>query len=77
MEKQTILTNIQEATHLTENDIDYITVAVEKSIPKRVIDDFAHGLYGSCPGCFSIRTYGENYCSRCGQKIFFEVEKVW
>ena len=70
-----ILKDTQPVVHLTEEDFNALTIAIEKSIPKKVIDDFAHGLYGSCPGCFTIRSYGENYCSKCGQRIFFEVKR--
>lgn len=67
--------DIQMAIHLNEGELNIILEAVEKNMPKKVIDDFAHGLYGSCPSCFTIRSFGENYCSHCGQKIYFEVKK--
>ena len=46
--------------------------ALEKQIPKEIIDD---GAFGLCPGCKEefnselINEYNISYCHNCGQKL--------
>lgn len=60
-------------TRLTEDDLVILQEAILKHTPMKVANPFCYGLYGECPTCNTTRQYGENYCPKCGQKIFFEV----
>lgn len=60
-------------TLLTDKDLEILQEAIKKHTPMKVTDPFCYGLYGGCPNCNTTRQYGENYCPKCGQKIFFEV----
>lgn len=65
----------KESHPLSSEDFEQIKKAVWKATPMPVIKTFAEGLYGECPVCEKVSSIDDNYCSKCGQKLFFERKK--
>lgn len=60
-------------THLNDWELTKLITLLKKDEAKDLKCSYAKGIYGECPECGHICTYGENYCSNCGQRIMFKV----
>lgn len=60
---------------LDKTELMILTKLMERDEAKKVLEPYNKGYYGLCPECRKICSIGENFCSNCGQRLRFEVEK--